>query len=119
MLADPFVLPHADGNISCVKINNDAYSSEYSYRSATQQVRIKARHSQTKGTADSPAKDRHNVEVVQTIFAAGEAAEYSRKAYIVIEQLPGDTDVKLVDALADWLIASANANVGKLLNWES
>jgi len=119
MLADPFVLPHADGNVSCVKINNDAYSSEYSYRSATQQVRVKVRHSQTKGTAETPSKDRHNVEVVQTIFATAEAAEVSRKVYIVIEQAPNDTDVKLTDALADWLIATANANVSKLLNWES
>jgi len=33
--------------------------------------------------------------------------------------LPSETDVKLVDALADWLIATANANVTSLLGKES
>jgi hypothetical protein len=57
--------------------------------------------------------------VVQTVYAVGEVAEFTRKVYIVVEQLPSDNDVKLADALADWLIATADANLTSLNNWES
>lgn len=119
MFGNTLVLPHADGNITLVKVNQDQYSSEYLYRSATQQVTAKIRHTTTKAKADSPAKDRHNVEVVQTVFATVDTAQIERKTYVVIEQEARDTDVKLVDSLADWLIATANANVTSLLGWES
>lgn len=119
MLANPFVLPHADGNVSCVKINQDAYSSEYMNRSSTVETIVKIRHTKTKPDSSGVQKDRHNVEVTQRVFATAEVAEYTRKVYIVIELLPSDLDVKLTDALADWLIATANANVTALLGWES
>lgn len=119
MLASPLVLPHADGNISCVEISQGQYSAEYLAKSSTIETRVKIRHSKTKADALGVVKDRHNMEIVQTIFAAGAVPEYSRKVYIVVEQLPSDADVKLTDALSDWLIATANANLTSLLNWES
>lgn len=119
MYTDPLVLPHADGNISCVRINQDSYASEYSSRGATQAVTVKIRHTTVAAKAGKPALDRHNVEVSQRIYGSGDDPDVVRRAYIVIEQEPGDIDVKLVDCLADWLIASTNANVTKLLAWES
>jgi hypothetical protein len=121
MLGDTLTLPHADGDIVCSKINQDAYSSEYLNRTATTETKVKVRHSNVKAnpTTGSPAKDRHNVEVTQTIFATSEVAEYQRKFYVVVEQLPSDTDVKVADALCDWLIASADAKLVSLLGWES
>lgn len=119
MYADPLVLPHADGNISCVRINQDSYTSEYSNRSTTQAVAVKIRHTSIAAKGGKPALDRHNVELSQRIYAVGEDPEVFRRVYIVIEQEPGDMDVKLVDCLADWLIATANANTTKLLGWES
>lgn len=121
MLGDTLTLPHADGNIVCSKINQDAYSSEYLNRSALIETKVKVRHSHVKANAQAgtPAKDRHNVEVTQTIFATAEVAEYQRKFYIVMEQLASDTDVKLADSLCDWLIASADAKLVSLLGWES
>jgi hypothetical protein len=110
-------LPHADGNIVCTKINQDGYCSEYLARTSVHEYRVKIRHTTRK--VDNVTVDRHNVEIVQTVFAAGEVAEYTRKVYIVLEQQPKDTDVKNTDALADWLIATANVNVTSLLNWES
>lgn len=102
-----------------VKINQDAYASEYLLRSASMETVARIRHTSTKATAERPSYDRHNVEVTERIFAAGETPEYTRKVYIVIECLPSDTDVKLTDALADWLIATANSNVTSLLGKES
>jgi hypothetical protein len=114
MLGDTFVLPHADGNITCVKINQDSFGSVYRYVSSTQRVVVTVKHSTTKS-----GKDRHNVEVVQTVFATAVAAEIVRKHYFVLENDPSDTDVKLLDATCDWLIATAGANISKLINWES
>lgn len=119
MFGNTFVLPHADGNITCIKINQDQYSSEYLARTATEEVRVRIRHSTTKSSPTRAKYDRHNVEVVTRVFATDVAPEYERKVYIVIEQLPNDLDVKQADALSDWLIASANANVTSLLQWES
>lgn len=119
MFASPLVLPHADGNISCIRINQDNYGSEYLYRSAVGQVRIKIRHSVKKATAVTVEADRHNVEITQTVYATESTDELTRKVYIVVEQQASDTDVKLVDALADWLIATANANTLSLLSWSS
>lgn len=114
MLGSTFTIPHTDGNIVCVKINQDVYSSEYMYRDEDHEVRVKIRHQQTKG-----GKDRHNVEISETVFETTESLEIARKMYVVLEQAPNDVDVKMLDALADWLIASANANISSLLGWES
>lgn len=114
MFGNTLVLPHADGNITLVKINQDQYSSEYMFRNTTHMVTAKIRHTTTK-----TGNDRHNVEISQKIFATQSAEEVNRKVYVVLEQSKTDTDVKLTDALADWLIASTNANVTSLLGWES
>jgi hypothetical protein len=117
MLGDTFVLPHEDGDITCTKINQDGYSAEYLYRNTTHEVRVKVRHSKVNATAARAAHDRHNVEIIETIFASGEVAEYDRKAYMVFEVVPGDTDSKLVDAMADWVISGTM--IEKLAGWES
>lgn len=119
MLGDTFVLPQVGGDITLKRINNDSYSSEYLFRDATTQYRARIRHTRTNATATKPSYDRHNVEVVQTIFAAGDVAEYERKFYFVHEHKPGDTSVALVDAVADKVIASANALPVALIGWES
>jgi len=120
MLADSLVLPQAGGNITLKKINQDGYSSEYLFRDSTSQYTAKIRHSKTSSTPKRPAVyDRHNVEFVQTIFAAGDVAEYERKFYFVIEHKPGDTSVALADAAADLAIATSNAFLVSILGWES
>jgi len=119
MLGDTLVLPQAGGDITLKKINQDGYSSEYLFRDGTGQYRARIRHTKTAANGTRPAYDRHNLEVVQTIFAAGAVAEYERKFYFVIEHLPGDTSVALVDAVADKVILSSNALITALLNWES
>lgn len=119
MLGDTFVLPQVGGDITLKKINQDGYSSEYLFRDATNQYRVRIRHTKTNATSTRPSYDRHNVEVVQTIFAAGDVAEYERKFYFVLELKPGDTSVALADAMADKVIASSNALLVALVGWES
>lgn len=119
MLGNTLVLPQVGGNITLVKINQDGYSSEYLFRDATSQYRARIRHTKTTATATRPAYDRHNFEVVQTIFAAGAVAEYERKFYFVLEHLASDTSVALADATADLAIATSNAFLVSLIGWES
>lgn len=119
MLGNTLVLPMTGGDVTCVKINQDNYSSEYLFRNSTSQVRCRIRHSTTKATANRPAYDRHNFEVLQTVFAAGDVAEYERKFYFVIEHKPGDTSVVVADSVADLAIASSNAFLVSLMGWES
>jgi hypothetical protein len=108
------------GAVTLTKINQDGYSSEYLFKDSTSRWTAKIRHTRTSVTASRPVSyDRHNFEVVQTVFAAGAVAEYERKFYFVIEQLPGDTTVVIPDAVADLVIASTNAFVTSLLGWES
>jgi hypothetical protein len=95
------------------------YTSEYMFRDSTHQYNARIRHSRTKASALRPSYDRHNFEIVETIFADGTDAEYQRKFYFVQEQLPQDTDVALADAVCDWAIASTNANLTSMLGWES
>jgi hypothetical protein len=119
MLGDTLTLPHSGGDVVLVKVNQDGYSSEYLFKDATHQYIAKVRHSRTKATTARPSYDRHNVEVVETIYATEGVDEYTRKCYIVLEQLPADVDVEIADALADWLIATSDLVLDKLMGWES
>lgn len=119
MFGNTFVLPHSGGNITMVKINQDGYSSEYLFKDSDSQFIAKIRHNRTKATSTRPAYDRHNVEITETVFATTTDAEFTRKCYVVLEMLPNDTDISNADALADWLIASTNANLVSLAGWES
>lgn len=114
MLGDTLVLPQSGGDITLKKINQDTYSSEYRFTDATSRYNAKIRHSKV-----GNGQDRHNMEVVQTIFALGDVAEYERKFYFVYEHKPGDTSVALVDAVADKVILSSNALMVGMVGWES
>jgi hypothetical protein len=67
--------------------------------------------------------DRHNVELVHTVFPVAPATlSTRRKVYFVVENQQGDTltDPTYVAAgLFAWATASTNANITKLLNFES
>lgn len=121
MFGNTLTLPHADGNRVLVKIDQSKpYESEYLLRDSTKETTMRIRHTDSRPKYNGLVLvERHNVEIFERIFAVGETPQKCRKWYIVGEQEPGDTDVKLVDSLADWLIATANANVISLLGKES
>jgi hypothetical protein len=118
MLGTTFVLGLAAGSKTLPLINQSKdYQAEYYLRESLASYRVSVRHSNV--TKAGVIYDRHNIEVLITVFAAGAVPEFTRKSYVVVERLPGDTYTDDADALSDWLIASANANLVKLLNWES
>jgi len=118
MASTTLTLPASSGDIVCNRINQDGYSTEYLARSATNDVRVRVRHTQTNAKNSTPALDRHNVEVSKKVFADGTDPEVPSKVYLVIEHVPGDDPTILVDALADWLIAASNSKVADLIGWE-
>lgn len=119
MLGDTLTLPQSGGDIVLKKVNQDGYSSEYRYRSSTTEYRAFIRHTVNKGKGLRPDYDRHNFEVVQTVFATTDALEIQRKFYFVLECEKSDTNVILADAVCDLAIAGSNALLVSLLGWES
>jgi len=118
MLGNTLVLPLSSGNVTLVKINQDAYSSEYALRTSTIVWTAKIRHSKVKNRLGQMS-DRHNFEVVKTTLATDTVPEFDEKFFFVDERKPGDTDVVLADGIADLMIASTNAFLASLVQWES
>nr|QDH90951.1 MAG: hypothetical protein H1BulkLitter52353_000002 [Leviviridae sp.] len=123
MFTDPQTLTVNSVAKALVRINQDQYSSEYLLRSTTNEFRLKIRNSSYLDKARKVMIDRHNVEFTETVFPVAPATLSTvRKTYIVMENQQGDT---LADptydaaALFAWLTASTNANITKLMNFES
>lgn len=120
MLGNTLTLPQAGGDKVLVKINQDGYSSEYLLRETLVEYRARIRHTKVGANAQHDyVADRHNFEVVKTIFEAGDVPQYEQKFYFVIETKPGDVATALVDAVADLMILSTNAFLVSLNGWES
>lgn len=102
------------------RINQDNYGSEYYLRSATEEYRVKIRHSKESANKDGKVPDRHNVEVTHTIFATSTVPAIVRQAYLVV-RIFGDDDL----TAAGYLLAAAAAYFGNstvqgdLLTWQS
>jgi hypothetical protein len=88
-------------------------------REVLTETRLRIRHTKVKATAEFAEMVRHNVEIRVLTFAVPLAEAFYTLDYFVIQRLPESTDIVETDALADWQIASSNANLVKLLNWES
>lgn len=117
MLGSTFVLGLASGSKTLPLINQDNFSATYQLRESLTSYAVNVRHSTV--SRAGVMYDRHNVEVNITTFATSTVPESYHKAYLVIELLPGDVNVEPFDALADWAIATSDANITKLYNWES
>lgn len=123
MFADPTTVT-IDGDAHVlVKINQDAYSSEYLLRSTTDEYRLRIRNNSFLDKKRNVMMDRHNVELIQTIFPVAPATLSTvRKTYFVLENQQGDTLADPVDQAAGlfgWATASTSANLTKLMNFES
>lgn len=117
MFADTTVLALSTGNVTLTKINQDNFGSVFRFNDATHEYKLTIRHS--KANRGGVAYDRHNAELIETIYATSTVPEYKRTMYFVIEQLPSDPSIVNADGIADWLIVTSNANLNKLMNYES
>lgn len=120
MFADPAVVTINAVAKNLVRINQDKYSSEYLLRTATEEHRLNIRNTSYTDKKRGVVIDRHNAEIVHTVFPVSPAILSTiRKTYVVIENQRGDT---LVDPrnVALGLLAYLNSgNIDKLMNQES
>lgn len=101
------------------RINQDGYSSEYFLRTTADEFRAKIRHSSYTDKAGRSI-DRHNVELVQTVYAAtADDTDVIRKAYIVLENERDDGVTDPLNFSLGFVGFVDSANVTKLLNYES
>lgn len=103
-----------------VKINGPVnYASEYLLRETLHEFRCRVRHSKTGGKNGQLEYDRHNFELVQTIYATDTEPEFKRKMYFVVEVLPGDDDTTIGQAVCDIAVAVSNELLDELNDWQS
>jgi len=97
------------------------YTSEYRLRGTLDEYRLKIRHTSFKDAARAGlAINRHNVELVHTVFPVSPSLIPTiRKSYVVFEEASSDDATAALNfdlGFAGFLIS---ANVTKLLNYES
>jgi hypothetical protein len=103
------------------RVNQDKYSSEYRLRETDGVFSLIIRNSTFKDkTRNMMVVDRHNVEFIHSLFPVAPAlVGVKRKAYFVLDNDPGDplTSAQKFDAAL--MAFATEANILKLLNWES
>lgn len=119
MFADPQTITINSVAKALVKINQDAYSSEYLLREATGEYRLKIRNSTYTKSGAALQTYRHNVEFTQTVYATSTASEIVRKSYVVLESDRNDTDAAVLNNALGFVAWLTSANMTKLLNMES
>jgi len=103
------------------RINQDGYSSEYFLRETDGEFRLRLRNtSYVDKTRGSTKIDRHNVEFTHTVYPVAPATLSTvRKSYTVFENQQGDSIVSAAKFTAGQIAFLTEANITKMLNWES
>lgn len=103
------------------RVNQDGYGSEYFLRESLGQFRLKLRNSTYSDKTRGGIKvDRHNIELVETVFPVAPATIGTvRKYYSVLENDQTDTVVASAKFGAGVTGFQTEANLTKMLNWES
>jgi hypothetical protein len=104
-----------------VRINQDGYSSEYLLKETDGEFRLRLRNSSyTDKNRGATKVDRHNVELVHTLYPVAPAVYPTvRKFYSIFENDNGDSTTSNVKFEAGIVAFHSEANLTKLLNWES
>lgn len=120
MFSDPSTVTINAVGKNLIRINQDGYSSEYLLKETTGEFSLRLRNSSYTSKDRAVKVDRHNAELIHTIYGATSADPPTiRKAYMVFENDQGDDASEFEDfvtGLVDFLTA---ANITKLIGWES
>jgi hypothetical protein len=102
------------------RINQDKYSSEYLLRDTLSEFRLQIRNSSYKNKVTGKSMDRHNVELVETVYAVAPAIVPTiRKAYTVFENERSDPLTASFNFNKGFAAFFSDANITKLVNGES
>lgn len=119
MLGDTITITHNAVARVLVKNNQDNYSSEYLLRTATDEFQLFVRHARETAKAGVVPFERHNIEFVHTKFATLTTVEQQQRATYTVRCRRGDDPAEALltaKAINGWL---TDANVTKLIAWES
>jgi len=120
MFSDTLVVTVNTVDKTLVRINQDAYASEYLLREDTGEFSLRLRNTSYTRAGTGVKVDRHNVELVHTVYGAAVGdPPVIRKAYIVFENDRGDPLADAEDFTFGLVSFLTEVNIGKLLNWES
>lgn len=120
MFSDVLVITIDGVDKSLTRINQDGYSSEYLLREDTGEFSLRIRNTSYIRKDTGIKVDRHNVELVNLVYPASAADPViTRKAYMVFENERGDPLTDVEDFTAGMVAFLSNANILKMLNWES
>lgn len=89
--AKPLVIAYAAGNKTLQLVNQDSYGSEYFLREATQEFRVKIRHTRESPNGDGIVMERHNVDFTRTVYGTGDDPDTVQQAYLVFRHGSRDT----------------------------
>jgi effector-binding domain-containing protein len=118
--ANTLVVPVNSVNKTLKRINQDQYSTTYYLHEASEEFTVNIRHSKESPQKDGTVFDRHNVELIHTVFATGSDPAYTRVVYIVARNTRSDDYTEVgydIAAVAD--IIKASGNIADLLAWVS
>lgn len=102
---------------SLPRINQDSYGSEYLLREATQEFRVKIRHSVETPKAGALTLERHNFELTQTVYGSNGDPDVVRQVYLVIRSNKADTAADVVDLGEALSYYMDGTHYGDLLGW--
>lgn len=119
MIGDTITLTHNSVSKVLSKINEANFASIYQLRTATDEFVLNVRHSTETAKPGVTPFERHNFELKHTVYATPTSFEVVNVSSATIRCKRGsDPAATLLDAKATfgWL---TDANVGKLIAWES
>jgi len=98
------------------------YASEYRLRGTTDEYRLRIKHSSYFDKTNRPGVtiNRHNVELIHTVFPVAPATiPVIRKSYVVLEESQNDDPTAANQFDVGFVGFLTSANITKLLNYES
>lgn len=120
MLGDTITITHNSVARVLSKINQDNFASEYLLRIATDEFRLIVRHS-TESAAKSGVLpfERHYIEFSHTLFATSTTPEQKRISAVTVRSRRGDDPAAALLAAKAMIAWASDANLTKLIAWES
>nr|UJQ85442.1 MAG: hypothetical protein 2 [Leviviridae sp.] len=120
MFSDTLVVTIDGVANTLVRVNQDAYSSEYRLKGVGGEFTMRIRNTSYKDKVRGVTVDRHNFELIKLIYPVAPAVTPEiRKVYAVFEN---DASANLTNSAKHTVGSLAfltEANVTKMLNWES
>lgn len=102
-----------------VKINQDNFGSQYYLREATEEFTLNCRHTREGALPDGSRFDRHNVELINTVFATDTDPERVRVSYAVFRNKRTDTYDEAVLSMTSLTALLNEATILELMAWKN